>query len=282
MGICSKTGRRRSEKKILVYGTVKLKRVERNTNNPFWRDVIKSLIHLSQLLVLNPEDILREPMWYSDLTKFKTSKITDWDNKGLRFIGDLFNPTNGNILSREEIKRQYRIAMTFLCYESLTRSLPPDVKSRNIIIFLRPNIPYKLQMFRKPNASKVCYAIFVNASRKKCSITDEKLQQKWIRDINFHRVGTLVDVKRATNSVYLIYLHYRIITRTITTNKYLHALQLADSNTCTFCKSAVERIRHLFWECPVTQTFIQNIYRQLHSHYQLHFQHNIQSWFFPT
>ena len=98
--------------KLLVYGTVKLKRVERNTNNPFWRDVIKSLIHLSQLLVLNPEDILREPMWYSDLTKFKTSKITDWDNKGLRFIGDLFNPTNGSILSREEIKRQYRIAMT--------------------------------------------------------------------------------------------------------------------------------------------------------------------------
>ena len=136
-------------------------------------------------------------------------------------------------------------------------------------------------MFRKPNASKVCYAIFVNASRKKCSITDEKLQQKWIRDINFHRVGTLVDVKRATNSVYLIYLHYRIITRTITTDKYLHALQLADSNTCTFCKSAVETISHLFWECPVTQTFIQNIDRQLHSHYQLHFQHNIQSWFFP-
>ena len=49
----------------------------------------------------------------------------------------------------------------------------------------------------------------------------------------------------------------------ITTNKYLHTIQLSDSNTCTFCDRDVETIKHLFWECPVTQRFIQNIDRTL-------------------
>ena len=266
---------------LLVYGTVRLKHIANTINNHFWKDVLTSLIHLNQLLALSPEDILREPLWYSDFTKFKNSKITHWDERGLRFIGDLFNPITGNILSREEIKRQYRIAMTFLCYESLIRSLPSDVKTSNSITFLRPNIPNKLNMFNKSKVSKDCYAMFVLALREKCSITNEKLKTKWTRDIHFHAVGTLCEVKRSTKSPYLIYLHYRIITRTITTNKYLHTIQLSDSNTCTFCDRDVETIKHLFWECPVTQRFIQNIDRTLHSQYQIHFQHNEHSWFFP-
>ena len=107
------------------------------------------------------------------------------------------------------------------------------------------------------------------------------MKQKWIRDVDYHRLGTLIEVKKATKSAYLIYLHYKVITRTITTNKYLHILQLKDNNACTFCKRDVETITHLFWECPVTQTLIQNIGREIYTKYRIHFKHNIASWFFP-
>ena len=99
--------------KVLTYSTAKLKQIKANMRNIFWSQVMESLIHLNQLVKLEPADVLKEQIWFSDSTKFKTSIIPRWDSQGLRFIGDLFNPISGNILSREEIKRQYRIAMTF-------------------------------------------------------------------------------------------------------------------------------------------------------------------------
>ena len=120
---------------LLLYGVTKLKQIKANIKNAFWCDVIQSLISLNQVLVLNPEDVLREQLWFSDYTKFKNTKITHWDNRGLRFIGDLFNPQNRNVLSRDEIKRHYRISMDFLSYESLIQSLPREVKNLDKVTF---------------------------------------------------------------------------------------------------------------------------------------------------
>ena len=201
--------------------------------------------------------------------------------KGLRFIGDLFNLDNGNILTREEIKVQYRISMTFLCYESLIRSLPSSIRQARSILFQRPNIPYKLQLFlNKPNITKYYYSLLVDALNKKCNVTDSNLKRKWNRDIGYHETGSLLHVKKATNSVYLLYLHYRVIDRIITTNKYLQDIGISDHSTCTFCTRETETITHLFWRCPVTQTFLQNIDRELYTQYQIRLDYREQSWFF--
>ena len=88
------------------------------------------------------------------------------------------------------------------------------------------------------------------------------------------------ELKNATKKVNLIYLHYRIISRIITTNKYLNTIKISPRDACTFCSQTTETISHLFWECPATQVFIQSIDRELYSKYKIHFKHNIQSWFF--
>ena len=36
-----------------------------------------------------------------------------------------------------------------------------------------------------------------------------------------HREASLLQIRKASNSVYLLYLHYRIITRIVITNKFL-------------------------------------------------------------
>ena len=266
---------------IMSCGSAQLKRIEARTTNAFWKDVIKSLIQFNQVIELEAEQLLTEQMWFSDYTKFHTSIVPHWNSRGLRFIGDLINPRTGNILTREEIKRQYRIAMTFLCYESLIRSLPDSIKSTRHKSFVRPNIPFRLQLvLSKPCFSHFCYSLFVNALNAKCSISNN-VEQKWMRDIGFYSQGSLVHVKESTKSPYLIYLHYRVISRIITTNKLLYAIKISSSNLCTFCKQEIETIAHLFWHCPVTQTFISDIDRHMHTQYNIRFQHSIHSWFFP-
>ena len=145
--------------KLLLYGTAKLKKIRRHIQNTFWRDVLDSLIELNKSLNLTSENIITEPLWYSDYTKFKTTIVLQWEQRGLRFIGDLFNKDNGNLLTREEIKLQYRISMSFLCYESLIRSLPHEVRNATHASFERPNIPFRLQLFiNKYKLARYCYS----------------------------------------------------------------------------------------------------------------------------
>ena len=112
--------------------------------------------------------------------------------------------------------------MTFLYYESLTRSLPQRLRTTAIKSFEKPSIPFKLQLFfNHTSISKHSISLLTKEIHKKCDKSEKKLQQKWIRDVGFHEQGTLLKVQRATRSVYFIYLHYRIINRIIATNTYL-------------------------------------------------------------
>ena len=185
-----------------------LKKVKAKINNIFWSEVVSSLILLNAMLKLTPQEIIREQIRFSDYTKYQTSTILDWEKKGLHFIGDLFNTDTGNLLTREEIKTFYRISMTFLCYESLIRSLPQQVRKAKVRLFEKPNIPHKLQMFfNSTNISKYSYSLCIKELSKKYNKSEANIRQKWIRDIGFQERGTLPQVTRATRSVYFIYLH---------------------------------------------------------------------------
>ena len=266
---------------LLMYGTAQLKVIKSQIKNVFWREVVSSLIQFNELLDLKPEQIMREQLWFSDYTKFETSKVTQWDKRGLRFIGDLFNKDNGNLLTREEIKTQYRISMTFLCYESLIRSLPEVIRNATCIPYETPNIPFKLQFFlNRTDIARYFYSLLINELRKKCNLTTEILRNKWIRDVGSHNEGSLLPVTKATKSMRFLYLHYRISNRIITTNKFLHIIKIAEESSCTFCKLEIETITHIFWNCRVTQTFLQNINTELCKQYKIRFRFSARSWFF--
>ena len=79
--------------------------------------------------------------------------------------------------------------MTFLCYESLIRSLPFIIRNATYTSFERPNIPFKMQLFlSNNNITKYCYSLFVGALRKKCDVTDTSIKQKWNRDIGYRTI----------------------------------------------------------------------------------------------
>ena len=159
--------------------------------------------------------------------------------------------------------------------------MPQEVRNATHLSFERPNIPYRLQVFLNTHKiARYCYSLFINKLRKKCRNTEENINKKWHRDIGLYETGSIISVKKATLSVHLRYLHYKITNRIITTNKFLHIINISESNACTFCKHDVETIVHLFWQCPVTQNFLKHIDRELHDKYNIHFQHCKQSWFF--
>ena len=45
-------------------------------------------------------------------------------------------------------------------------------------------------------------------------------------------------------------------------------IKLKNTNLCTFCKIHDETIEHLFFDCPVTQSFLKSLSKQLKQYYK--------------
>ena len=268
--------------RLLTYGKEKLARIRSKTTNQFYVDLISALIKFAIEHKPNAEEIASETIWFSDHTKFSKTIVKRWDENGLRFISDLFNPTSGRLYSKEQLEEGFEIQMTFLCYESLVRSLPSKLRNGlNTSELSNPNIPYKIGKVMNENKfSKLAYNTFVTTLSKNNAVSDQKVKTKWENDTGDYVTGTLLEIKNATLSSYLLYLHYRIIARIFPTNKFLYTINIKPTNNCSFCNGTVETLTHLFWFCPKVQFFIKEILSHLRTKYNKKLNINVVKWFF--
>ena len=270
---------------LYSYGNRMFKKVIRSIHNPFWIDVFNSWAEFIRLYEPSAEKLLSSQLWYSDFTKFKTTKISSWDEKGLRFIGDLIDPRTGRPYSHTEMRSIYNIQMTFLCYESLIHGLPRNAKHyQTPLYFARPTLPYQLELVsRNVKTNKLAYQEFVMALRKNYESSQEIWLNKWRRDgIPTPYVGSMYTICAVTRNSYLQSFHFKILSRIVATNRYLLTIGLSESAQCSFCQEAVETLEHLFWACQHSQSFIQNIRTELHSRYHVEYQLQKADWFLPS
>ena len=90
--------------RVLGYDTYQLQKIVCQIGNPFWADVVRALVFFLRAYSPTVEDILSESLWFSDHTKFKDKMIRQWDERGLRFINDLFNRTTGVLHSKASLE----------------------------------------------------------------------------------------------------------------------------------------------------------------------------------
>ena len=62
---------------------------------------------------------------------------------------------------------------------------------------------------------------------------------------------------------YLLNFQFKLLHRIIPTNSCLHEIKLKNANLCAFCKINDETIEHQFFDCPVKQSFLQILSKQL-------------------
>ena len=269
---------------IEMYGYKKAKEEIKHIPNQFWADVTQAWGEFIELYEVSSEEMLSDWIWYSNYTKFACEKVRKWDSEGLRFIHDLINLTSGTLLTREQLHQRYGVRMTFLCYQSLIRSLPSDIRNlTNSIQLSSPVIPYKIALLaRSSNLSRIAYQSFIKSLRSKYKDSQATWSRKWIRDIDLAYVGSIADIRIATKNTYLQSFHFRLVSRILTTNRFLHLIGLSDNSNCTFCLNDCETLVHLFWTCPRVQGFIRSLEIKLQSMLDLTVVFDEKMWFLPT
>ena len=60
-----------------------------------------------------------------------------------------------------------------------------------------------------------------------------------------------------TKNTKLQWLQYRINHKILATNKILNKIRIVQNQYCTFCKTELESIEHILWDCYYVQQFIE-------------------------
>ena len=92
----------------------------------------------------------------------------------------------------------------------------------------------------------------------------------------------MLAITSTTKNTYLHSLHFRIISRIITTNRFLYTIRQKESPVCSFCSVEVETLDHLFWTCPKTKNFLQRVQTLLSERIQLRITFQKSKWFIPA
>ena len=268
---------------LVTFGPTKLQNLKSNVRNVFWKDVLSSWAEFLRVYAPDNLEVLTDKLWYSDHTRFKKTIVNEWNNKGFRFISDLFCKDTGLLLDRETIKEKCGLSMTFLCYSSLIRSIPIDIRNSCWKNIKYPVIPYKVALLsRKSDTSRIAYNKFIFALFVKHLSESDSLERKWVRDAGTMVKGTMFDIRNSTKNIYLQTFHYRIVNRIISTNTFLFRIGLSENPSCSFCKSSNETLIHVLWDCRHTQRYIEELKSHLSSTYNLRLNIDLPMWVFPT
>ena len=130
-----------------------------------------------------------------------------------------------------------------------------DQQSTNI---QRPFIPITIQTVLKDQ--KGCQSIYKMLTNNNIVPT---AQAKWHAKLNIHtnfKWSTVyLLVHKTTKDTQIKWFQLRLLHRILATNTYLFKIGIKDDELCTFCKILPESLEHLFWECPISKAFWEEL-----------------------
>ena len=115
------------------------------------------------------------------------------------------------------------------------------------------------RLFKTKKANKIVYKKLVSMKQvrptqsQKKGIADCKLQ----RDDLIDWTAVYLSLFRCTKVTKVIIFQFKPLHHRLATNSFLKKIGIKETDLCTFCKSEVENLIHLFWYCRVTSQFWQ-------------------------
>ena len=229
-----------------------LMQIARTTQNKFWSEVITAMARYDESMTTDINDIGRHSIWFSNHTKFKTTEIRSWRQKGIVYINDLVGD-NGEILLFEEAKSNYEFQGTVLDYVALVQSLPTEWKNRQrkareASPIIHPNIQ---NIISQKHGNKYMYDTLLRSKYRNAINLWESGWEQELGQIDWE--GVYKTNKTLISVTYQV-LQYKILTKIIPTNRLLYHMGRAETFECDRC-TRVDTVEHRFWSCPSVKLF---------------------------
>ena len=179
----------------------------------------------------------------------------------------------GELMGYENFQEIYNLKINFVDFYSLMHSIPR---------------PWKTEILQQKNkiigqVTQTCLEEILNM-KKVCKETYWKIMdtikprrnflKKWseyfrtqITEKEMSEYFTLNFL--CTNENKMRSFQYKILQHSLTTNKFLNICKIGEDK-CYFCKTEVETLEHLFWDCSKIKKFWASIVELLEPYIKLH------------
>ena len=228
-------------------------------SNQFWKDVLISWSTYNFKEPKSKSEIKNQVIWFNSFLKIGGELYVLYNaiQAGILFIKDVIHG-NGDFLTLEEIHAKYGVCINQMQYNSIISCIPNKWKQT-----LRNNdtkeTKCKIEIISKmPFVCKHIYIQLVNAK----ATTNEIAQDKWNQSLNTN----ITDWEDIYRNVFLSTIcmkfrdfQFRLLHRTLVTNRRLVLMKLSTNEKCTFCNIDIETIEHLLFECQCTQLIWQRL-----------------------
>ena len=235
----------------------RIKCIAKKVKNKFWKEVLETWIFYRENIdITQNEQIPNTVIWNSNFIRNDNliARRNTYISKGLVYFKDMFDYERKEFRSRVNIRETFNIDITQFDYICLMQSIPSIIK--NMIKLYTPQT-------QGNNYGKLISDI---CSRKKtCNYTynriikhlhfEVKCKSKWeeklsmnINNEEWQNIFTLT--KTLTLDSQLRIFQYKIIHRTLPTNRLLHIYKIRDNPWCDNCENIIETLVHFFHLCP--------------------------------
>jgi hypothetical protein len=201
-------------------------------------------------------EISSQLLWFNSAIKIDNTIVFYrlWYTKGVKSVGDLYH--HNVILTHAEFQAQYRIRTNYITYYGLLQAIPNSWKmcmsNKNL-----QNIPKIPKVDTLILMKKVCKYIdgelLTNIARPPIKAYIKWTENFDMTDVEYHCY--FQHIYRLTKCTKLQHFQFKLLHRITATNKLLFKMKLKTSDKCSFCKTHVESILHLFVECTIIKQF---------------------------
>ena len=220
----------------------------------------------------SPAVILSEVIWNNCVLQVE-DKIgghkTRLIRAGVCRIDDLYDIERSRLMTSIELTRKYNVGH-FLVWQCILSSIPREWKSKlsNHRPKFREDDSIVSHIESLNSTAKWAYLILL---RQIHVTTPDRARVKWQQELG----GNLQDdnvwenmftsLYKLTDDFKLKWLQMQIFHRILPTARLLHLYGVTDTDACTFCKTQVETITHLFWHCRKVNAFWRDVTASLMS-----------------
>jgi len=239
----------------------------KKTFNVFWKEILTTWSSIPDEPPSHAIEYLSQRLWYNSYIKIENRPVYyhNWLNAGIECIKDLVD-AHGDFISVQEFQQLYGIDCNFLKFYGVISAIP--ITWKRAIKNYKQNIENPiiseslliLKNGQKP--TKPFYRIMVKAY-----IETPTSQKKW----NNAFPSIAVDDWKAfyslpfriSNSAKIKIVQFKFLHRIIPTRRLLKKMGIADDTSCRFCNNAEETLSHAFFDCKITNTFLEKLSSEL-------------------
>ena len=240
--------------------------VSSSIKNPMLHDILKHVKNLfGKIDILDQNDVIFECLFHNKNIRIgnKTVYYKNWAVNNVTQIYQLLKH-NGEFMSFQEFILKYpRVGTHFLQYNGIIASIRWYFRKIN---FVNTNLTNNAFDDQEP----VCWRTLrkdnneIKALNKRKPKVEHISKQKWENEfdnLNWKKIFHIC--QKTTGDTKIRWFQFRLLYRTLPTNRLLTIQKIKNSALCEFCNEHDDNLYHLFWDCHLVQIFwreLKNIF----------------------